>query len=142
MRTLLGLVLAILVSASVVRAEYLPDGCYVAFYDTSRCWSAFDGVAQWTVYPDRSLGAYHYGDAVEAIIWAHAGEQGLKQACYNDYNSLLANYNSVTSDRSTCIDDYNSLVDQYNGQLESLSRSAALIKKLRRACGKKCRKIK
>ena len=92
--------------ATSVRAEYVPDGCYVAFSDISRCWAPPSLVVEWEAQPTKEMGEAKYG-SINVIIeeWA---------------NLDLAVDIATTKTR----------------------KDASLIKKLRKACGSKCKKIK
>lgn len=115
------LLLSLALIPALASAEYMPDGCYVAFNDTSKCWSAIDGQVQWTTYTDRQAGAYHYGYAIEAIMYQH----GLLQAA-----------------GIGCVNDFNELVGEFNGLLGDLKKQKRLVTKLRKVCGSRCRSIK
>lgn len=129
------LVLALCMLPSIAAAEYMPRGCYVAFDNPDYCWQPRDGVVQWLTGPDRSNQGYLYGGAVETIIY-HAYKLNLDvTAAVNEQNACIDDYNALYAQNTSCVDQYNALVTPYNKNL-------ALIKKLRRACGVKCKKIK
>lgn len=156
MKKILALLL-VSMFASVAKAEQIPDGCYVAdYYRTDPCYNSPSALFEWTAFTDRSIGVAKYGPVVETIIFRSSSFENSLNSCNSSYNNLLAdrnsisaqlgscnsNYNNLLADRnsiaaqqSTCVTDYNNLVAPYNKNL-------ALIKKLRKACGSKCKKIK
>jgi len=115
---------------SFVSADYmLPDGCYVAYSNPNYCFDIPAGqTLVWTQSTDQSLLAPSYGYAVAIMLsLAEQREIDLNQ-CIDDYNALVAQFNSRT-------DQYNLCASDYNKQLK-------LVKKLRKKCGKPCKKIK
>lgn len=121
-----------LIATTAARAEYLPPGCYVAFSNTSRCWQAADGVTQWTQYTNRTTGEQMYGTAIESIIYdGYEGDTALLQ-CGEDYNTAKSNSETHYAWYSECFESRKALDKS----------TSALIKKLRKACGSKCKRIK
>lgn len=57
------------------------------------------------------------------------------QACANDYTSLYNDYNNLKSSGEQFANSYSNLLNDY-------SYSLNIISKLRKKCGKKCRKIR
>ncbi len=133
--------LIILLSTSSAFAEPIPDGCYVAFNDPNYCYESFTGLYEWIDYSEQSNVA-KYGSPMAAIIKSWSKEKSDSTYWYNNYlsefnarNSCANNYNSLLASNNSLVTDYNNLVTPYNKNL-------ALIKKLRKACGAKCKKIK
>lgn len=134
--------------------EEMPDGCYVAdYYRTDPCWNASDNVTSWTSYTDRYAGVYHYGSAIESVIYYGAQYRNKYQACTTDYNNLVTISNTCSTNYTALNDQYNSLSSQYSSNeinhvnaynllVNQFNASLSLAKKLRKACGVKCKKIK
>lgn len=131
----IALLLSFLIFVSNVKAEQIPDGCYVAFNNPGFCYESPSGFYEWSAFGDKNNTNLKYGYAAGAIILRAKELDSTLNICNSDYNTLLAERNSIASQNSTCIADYNNLVTPYNKNL-------ALIKKLRKACGSKCKKIK
>lgn len=115
-------VLCVILFALPAQGEYLPAGCYVAdFYRTDPCWVAVDGVTQWRQSTDRTATTLYYGSSVESIIY-----NGL--LCSADYSTVKAAYDSSEANRQEWI--------TYSGY------QTGLIKRLKRACGAKCKRLR
>lgn len=111
-------------------AELVPSGCYVtdseriaigtAFGYTPTCYRAGDNYYNWYTHDqvDRTQLSVIYGPFVEALMYS-----GYKEAvdCNGAYNTLVSNFNSLLSDYKA---------------------GNAREKKLRKACGSKCKRIK
>lgn len=134
------LILFIILAPTFTVADTIPSGCYVAdYYRTDPCWYSSNGVYLWTQSLDRVGNTAYYGPTVETIIYNGNLDRialGLSNSdlnqCNADYNALAGRYN--TNDAKH-VADYNGLVAEFNAQL-------ALVKKLRKKCGKACKKIK
>lgn len=129
------LLLALCLLPAIASAEYLPDGCYVAYSNPGSCWYSYSGNVQWTTYTDRQTGAYHYGTAIEAIINQH----GQYKALAEEFQSIAT---ACATDYSAVVDQYNGLVSQFNTQLAALKKQKSLVSRLKKACGSRCRSIK
>jgi len=132
------------------RAEFMPPGCYVAdFYRLDPCWNGFGGLTEWNQYSDRNYATGYYGTAVESIIYdGKLADLALSQ-CNSDYNALLGLNNIAASNLAQCESNRQEWI-AYGTAAESgrvalfaaNKKQAALVKKLRAACGLKCKKIK
>jgi hypothetical protein len=69
--------------------------------------------------------ANYYGSFVEALMYAD----------YTSLNECGAAYDGHVNKYNRLVDDYNSLLGSYKGK-------ASLEKKLRKACGAKCKRVK
>ena len=125
----IALVLSLLFPFLASATTMLPEGCYVAFSNPNYCFQIATGdILTWTQSTDQSVLGPAYGQTVAIIL-----------------SKLQEDDNQLTQ----CISDYNGLVTQYNGrgtQISTLNASLTaqkkLVKKLKKACGTKCKKIK
>jgi hypothetical protein len=114
----------------ISHAEQVPVGCYIAetertavknaFGYTPQCFNPMDGYLSWYThdqYNPRQIYDF-YGSVVEAMLKAN-------------YDELIRCANSYDAS----VEEYNFLANEYNKRL-------ALEKKLRRACGLRCRRLK
>lgn len=139
------LAFALLFLPSFAVAESIPPGCYVAdYYRLDPCWNSFDGFYSW-VTNTSTAGAptLYYGETVAALIKSDTIANNELSACHVNFNNL---YNACESAGTAQINQYNELVGKYNGLLDTSAnatkKSASLVKKLRKACGNACKKIK
>lgn len=122
---------ALILLSNTALADDLPVGCYVAYSDITRCWSPVDSRIKITLPPTDQEGYDKFGALYFSLI--NLAQDSLK-------------LNMCNADIQTLTDDYNSLINvnvalQTHADEQALA-SARLVKKLRRACGAKCRKIK
>lgn len=108
---------------------FLPEGCYVAYTDPDYCYEVgYGNTMHWTEGSDQALLAQRYGWAM-ALVMSASFETGQQlDLCLNDYNGLVDQFN-------VNVNDYNYLLGKYKKQV-------TLVKKLRKACGVPCKKIK
>lgn len=127
------LILALALVPSVAVAEFLPAGCYVAhYYRTDACWFSPTGVYEWAEpLANQNL----YGSPVSTVMQRFFEEQSLKNSCLASLSVAETEYNS-------CAVDYNNLIDVKNTALSAYAKTNAYAKKLKKACGAKCKKIK
>ena len=109
------------------RAEFMPDVCYTAFNNPNFCWIPFDGIVAWTEYSNRSIGVSHYG-AMESIIFRATTTRNS-----SDFFEILAG--NVNNELIAC-------QGEAGFQFGQVKKRDSLVKKLRKACGSKCKKIK
>lgn len=126
MRTIIAAVT--LLFTTLVHAEFLPEGCYVTYANPGQCWSGSDGVTEWIVSTDRDLTEYRYGTAVESIMYQWAGYKSLYEATELNRQEWITYGTAKEASRATLA--------------STVSKRDALIKKLRKACGSRCKKIK
>lgn len=129
------LLLALLFVPTLAAAEYVPNGCYVSFVDTTRCWRPSDGIVNWTQSPNRDTSAGMYGSTMGAIVYSGYLCDEEKVACASTLASCKANALLTENNRQEWI-------TYGNGLAATNAKNLALIKKLRRACGTKCKKVK
>jgi hypothetical protein len=120
MRTLL-IALSLIVGIGTAKAEAMPEGCYVSYANPGVCWSSSNGVTEWIESTDRALTVYRYGTPIEAIIY-----EGISRE--NNRQEWIA-YGTETESRRAIL-------------ANTVTKNTALIKKLRKACGSKCKRIK
>lgn len=133
MRKLLAFLLLI---PSIAAAEFLPDGCYVAnFYRNDPCWFSNSPVYQWTAFDNQSTAVAFYGGPVATIIQSAANEQAAKNLCITQRNNAIAAYEAELARANNNYD----VADYYETQFNKYNKYA---KKLKKACGSKCKKIK
>lgn len=139
------LVLALCMLPSIAAAEFLPNGCYVAFNNPDYCWQPIDGKVEWLASTDRTFLMAKHGH-IEALIYDWYQWKSLvglyKEELDRATAACSANFNALLAQRDALSAQYSTLVDQYNGLVTPYNKNLALIKKLRRACGTKCKKIK
>jgi hypothetical protein len=135
--TLIALVLIATVTVKAASAEVVPTGCFIsdseryavgnAFGYTPQCYQAADNYYNWYTHDQYSRSALIilYGQFVEALMFSE----------YRRVNDCTAAYN-------TQIDTYNGLVNTYNSLLHSYKKKSSVEKKLRKACGSNCKRIK
>lgn len=136
--------------ATSVFAEAIPAGCYVAdYYRTNNCWVPFDGKTSYKTFNNYSDSDFYYGGAVSSIVISAQTYSNANSSCINDYNNLVTDKNNLAS-------QYNALSSRLDASLNTSSvneanrqewivygnAQAALVKKLKKACGAKCSKIK
>lgn len=125
------LILSILLFPSLLLAEVIPPGCYVAdYYRTNPCWSAFDNITVWNHSGDRSAEVLYYGLTVEAIIHKNFTNLNAYNQCVSDYNNLSNLNNSNVNDFNILVNDYNILASDYDKALKKIKRLKAKIKRL------------
>jgi hypothetical protein len=121
---------------TIASAEFIPVGCYVAdYYRTDPCWYSNSAFYQWTAYDNQNTAVLIYGSPVAAIIQNAANEQTAKNACLNNLDNAIIAYQSESKRAD---DNYNFAIyyqTEFNKQL-------SYAKKLKKACGSKCKKIK
>jgi len=122
------LLLALLIPMSAM-AEQLPAGCYVAdYYRTDPCWSPTLGPAEVSFYVNPAQSVNFYGGAISELV-------------YNFFNadSRAFNCNQSLTDNESNRQQW---IAYANDQATKAKKNDALIKKLRKACGSKCARIK
>lgn len=129
---------------SFARAEVIPPGCYVAdYYRLDPCWNASDNLYEWVGYSNRTTGVGYYGGTVEAIIHKNELNKSDLSSCLTAYGNLQNQYNANDAGH---VNNYNALYGEYSKVVDSanalLKKRDTLIKKLRKACGNACKKIK
>lgn len=144
-------IVVVLAMLLVVRAEadYLPDGCYVAFHSPGSCWQSSNGITLWTPYQDRAAGVFHYGFAVETIINVGYNAELDKKVAEGNLYACTNSLNSTESNRQEWIayaKNQESLVTTKSTEaasyLADFFRQQNLVKKLRRKCGRPCKSVK
>ena len=134
------LLLALLLFPAASFAIELPSGCYVAdYYRTDPCWGEGYAYFNWTYFTPRTNGVAYYGAAVEAIINQVDENETLILVARDLYNQLDAQCKASNAQH---VNDFNQLVADYNGLVGAVKKRDSLIKKLRKACGNSCKKIK
>lgn len=121
----LRLVIVSLLIASSANADTLPFGCYVAYTNPTQCWEPSTITLDYIV--SGSAVAY-YGTAMAVMILeakTHERDLGL---CNSDYNTLAATTVQCVQQRDTA-----------NAAVIKLARYA---KRLKKACGSACKKIR
>ncbi len=73
-----------------------------------------------------------YGPAVEAILYAD----------YQDLNACMGAHNSLLADHQALTGNYNAATANLNAATADNKARITLEKKLRKACGSKCKRIK
>lgn len=139
----LALVLALLLPSFTHADTMLPDGCYVAFSNPGYCFTIPNGeTLVWTQSTDQNTLAPSYGQIV-AVILSVAQTRKIDLAqCLDDYNGLTTQFNDRTNQYNSLVTQYNSRGTQISGLNASLNVQKKLVTKLRKKCGKPCKKIK
>lgn len=132
------LLFALCLVPSIASAS-LPCGCFSTDSDPTRC---YIGVERPYYYSTDAMNNLCYGSAISALqrdmvdCSAHANFlKSSLDSCQSDFYSIVGSRDQYYANYNTCVGKYNSLVGGYNKNL-------ALIKKLRAACGSKCKRIK
>jgi hypothetical protein len=127
------LILALALIPSFAVAEFLPDGCYVAhYYRTDPCWYAQSGLYQWNKY---SAQQNQYGSPVSTIALTSFEETRQKNTCINNLSAAQSQVTAYANEYNAVVADKAFLIGAY-GKINSYA------KKLKKACGSKCSKIK
>lgn len=122
---------------------FLPDGCYVAFSDPDYCYSPGTGnTLIWAQGSNRNLLAQQYGWAMAIVISQDFETWQKFSQCFVDYNNVTALYNGCINDNSAIAADYAEVYRAYTAWKNYSNKQAKLIKKLRKACGPPCKRIK
>lgn len=134
------LIIALILIPSIAVAEFLPDGCYVAhYYRSDPCWYSLTSVYQWN---EQLALQNNYGNAVSNIALKSFDEERLKNSCLNDLAVADAENVLCVSDYNDLVNDYSALSASESALRQSLNKANAYAKKLKKACGVKCKKIK
>lgn len=134
MKRLIALALALIPAVS--SAESIPAGCYVAdYYRTDPCWYAPSNFYQWVNFPNQADTNLLYGPAMGTIIQAWGNEQSAKNFCIAQRDNAIAAYNSENDRANNNYDVATYYQSEFNKYLK-------YSKKLKKACGSKCKKIK
>lgn len=144
------LLLAIMLFPVSAISEVIPPGCYVAdYYRTDPCWEASDNYYNWTAFSNRQYGTDYYGETVEVIIHEEFLSSTALSDSIDDYNSLAIQYNAKLDKLSACESSLSAttLANEFHAANTAsananLAKANSLVKKLRKACGTKCKKIK
>jgi hypothetical protein len=121
------IILTTLFLVATAQADYLPDGCYVTYSNPTQCYVNSSNTYAWGAN-DRQDAVSKYGYVVESIMTSVKEKEALLTECVGDYADSVKLYN----------DAYNLANNNYIAAIEA----NRLAKKLRRACGSKCRRIK
>jgi hypothetical protein len=126
----------ILTTATAQAAE--PLGCYVSFSNPSQCVQTghFYCGANWT---DNFIA---FGFPIAELCQDYLDSYNTLLNCNAYFDEAIAQRNTALDERdalSSALSDANALISKTSFQL---GKSAALAKKLRKACGSKCKKIK
>lgn len=115
---------------NLVKAQQL--GCYVDFRFLNTC---FEGDVSCALRNDLSEERFFHGTAVGNLCYKYSITLTNLSSCDSAYSDSQANLASCNGGYNSLVATHNTLVANYNSQLK-------LIKKLRKACGTKCKKIK
>lgn len=134
MRKIIALALALL--PTIASAEFIPAGCYVAdYYRTDPCWFSSSGYYEWYNDANPAVTSAYYGSTVGAIVRSWGSEQGAKNACLTQRDNAINAYQSELNRANVNYDYAIFYQAEFNKQL-------SYAKKLKKACGSKCKKIK
>ena len=127
------LILALTLIPSVAMADILPAGCYVQNLGrTNPCWEPLFSV-QWS--PSLASTNFHYGTAMANVMRESIGFAA-------DFNQCLADRNYAVNQYNLLATDYNIALDDKDFLLQAYGKMSTYAKKLKKACGVKCKKIK
>jgi hypothetical protein len=142
--TTLATILFCVIGAPVAQSEGIPPGCYITdsernlfgqtFGYVPRCFVASDNYYNWFTHNQygRTEMSVFYGPAVEAILYAD----------YQDLNACMGAHNSLLADHQALTGNYNAATANLNAATADNKARITLEKKLRKACGSKCKRIK
>jgi hypothetical protein len=118
--------LALLIGTNV--QAQIPDGCYVTFNDPFNCWPQVGGVYTLTYFNSEFDNKYHYGELCGAFAW--------------DANKCAQNFHAADNSYKVCEANRQEWI-AYGEQVKVyIDKSTALIKKLRKKCGKVCKNVR
>lgn len=146
-KLLLGLMLVPAVSFA-----YLPTGCYVQD-GSSFCYS-LSFLA--TDCDQANMNSFNYGSYISSACSYVNFVEGQFLSCSDTLLACDKGFTDTKAQRDDCVIKYSNLSSEYislesnrqewiafsNSQKATLGKNAALVKKLRKACGTKCKKIK
>lgn len=142
------LLMLFLIAPNIASAQLLPDGCYVSFSNPNSCYSVLFP-SQILVYNTFNLNTYHYGDVVGELAYrgysCDADKQNLNleiAACTQTYNLCSDNQALCVNSLQNCSNNLTNCNTSYTSAAALNASKNSLIKRLRKACGTKCKKIK
>lgn len=139
-KLIVGALLASLFRVGSAAAEPIPAGCYVTdaerdlyyncFNDYPECYSATDGTYSWLTPGNTNQ---------SGLINTYGGTSAyLITTAYNA--AVAAQY--YQTEGQNCASAYSGLTTSYNNAVSAYKYQVSLVKKMRKACGSKCKKIK
>jgi len=146
------LLILLVLLPSVAIAQLLPNGCYVAYNNPGTCYNVPNS-AQILVYTSLYNNQLYYGDVVGELAYrgysCNIDRISLQQElrlCSENHNLCSSNFDLCINQRNEYLNSYNASQTNYAGYVTGCelrkSLDLKLIKRLRKACGKKCNKIK
>lgn len=128
-RLLVAVMLSLLIPAFASADYMLPEGCYVAYSNPGYCLNIPVGETLiWTASTDQTFLINAYGQIAAVIISVSRQYELDANQCVTDYNNLVTQYNTRGTQMTTLS--------------TSLNAQKKLVTKLRKKCGKPCKKIK
>ena len=139
------LILALLLTALAPNAHAVPTGCFVT--DTSSyCYNGSffaSDCDQW------NMTSYYFGPYVSsmcgyvnALESVNTGAIASLNQCNNDFNVIASQRDTCVTDKNTCVALAASIEKNRQEWVAYARGREAVIKKMQRACGAKCRRIK
>lgn len=136
----------LLLLPSISLADGLPNGCYVTDSNPGFC---YNGIGTPHDYGSLYTNSLLYGSVVARMQDTLALVQSENASCVSDYNTLVDLYNARTTSLANCNAAYSELNAAFligagalDTQTARLFASQRLVKKLRKACGTRCKTIK
>ena len=138
-------ILALTTLTLSTNAQAVPTGCFTTDYGSS-CYGGMFLVSdcyQW------NMTSYYFGNYISSMCsYVNSIEGSLSTAdaslrqCNSDFSVVVSQRDTLANDKSACISAA-ATIDKNRQEWITYARGReALVKKLQRACGAKCRRIK
>jgi hypothetical protein len=138
-------IIALALSLMASNAYAVPTGCFYTD-NSSYCYSGqflASDCDQW------NMTSYYFGNYVSSMCsYINATESTLYvrtvalDSCNADFNTAVAQRNALSADKAACLTTAASIESNRQQWIAYAGKRDALITKLYRACGSKCRRIR
>lgn len=135
------LLFVLLFAPTIAAAQGLPSGCYGTYADNPWMY-CYNGTTTPNYTLNYSDWAYYYGYQMADRMLEAEGYLVRALSCEQDLNINATSLNSCNSAYNAMTANRDAWYNSYNSTAASLSKANSLVKKLRKACGSKCKKIK
>ncbi len=139
------LILLTVLLTGASRAHAVPTGCFMTDYGTS-CYTGYFLASDCNQI---NMTSYYFGNYIYSMCsYVNSIEGSLSTAdaslrqCNSDFSVVVSQRDTLANDKSACISAA-ATIDKNRQEWIAYARGReALVKKLQRACGAKCRRIK
>ena len=139
------LFLIVLVLTGASRAHAVPPGCFITEYGTS-CYTGYFLASDCN---QLNMTSYYFGNYISSMCgYVNSIEASLLSSdaavrqCNSDFSVVVAQRDTCSNDKSACISAAANIDNNRQEWIAYARGREALVKKLQRACGAKCRRIK